>query len=120
MAQFVRDGQISLAIEEKAKHIDLISVETEFKYEGYLKRQTQQVEKSKRNEEQCIPDNVDFASLPGLSVEVVERLTRVRPETLGQASRIPGVTPAAVSIILAFVCSGRHYERKMDTKAQVI
>ncbi len=120
VAQFVRDGQISLAIEEKAKHIDLISVETEFKYEGYLKRQTQQVEKSKRNEEQRIPENVDFASLPGLSLEVVERLTRVRPETLGQASRIPGVTPAAVSIILAFVCSGRYYDRKMDTKAQVI
>ena len=120
VAQFVRDGQIELEIEEKAKHIDLISVETEFKYEGYLKRQNQQVEKSKRNEGQRIPDNVDFASLPGLSVEVVERLTRVRPETLGQASRIPGVTPAAVSIILAFVCSGRRYERKMDTKAQVI
>ena len=120
VAQFVRDGQIELDIEEKAKHIDLISVETEFKYEGYLKRQNQQVEKSKRNEGQRIPDNVDFASLPGLSVEVVERLTRVRPETLGQASRIPGVTPAAVSIILAFVCSGRRYERKMDTKAQVI
>ena len=118
--QFVRDGQIDLDIEEKAKHIDLISVETEFKYEGYLKRQTQQVEKSKRNEKQRIPDNVDFASLPGLSLEVVERLTQVRPETLGQASRIPGVTPAAVSIILAFVCSGRHYDRKMDTKAQVI
>ena len=120
VAQFVRDGQIELDIEEKAKHIDLISVETEFKYEGYLKRQNQQVEKSKRNEGQRIPDNVDFASLPGLSVEVVERLTRVRPETLGQASRIPGVTPAAVSIILAFVCSGRHYDRKMDTRAQVI
>lgn len=120
VAQFVRDGQIDLDIEEKAKHIDLISVETEFKYEGYLRRQTQQVEKSKRNEKQRIPDNVDFASLPGLSLEVVERLTQVRPETLGQASRIPGVTPAAVSIILAFVCSGRHYDRKMDTKAQVI
>ena len=120
VAQFVRDGQINLEIEEKAKHIDLISLETEFKYEGYLRRQNQQVEKSKRNEEQRIPDNVEFASLPGLSLEVVERLLRVRPETLGQASRIPGVTPAAVSIILAFVCSGRHYERKMDTKAQVI
>ncbi len=120
VAQFVRDGQIDLDIEEKAKHIDLISVETEFKYEGYLRRQTQQVEKSKRNEKQRIPDNVNFASLPGLSLEVVERLTQVRPETLGQASRIPGVTPAAVSIILAFVCSGRHYDRKMDTKAQVI
>ena len=120
VAQFVRDGQINLEIEEKAKHIDLISLETEFKYEGYLRRQNQQVEKSKRNEEQRIPDNVEFASLPGLSLEVVERLLRVRPETLGQASRIPGVTPAAVSIILAFVCSGRHSERKMDTKAQVI
>ena len=120
VAQFVRDGQIDLDIEEKAKHIDLISVETEFKYEGYLRRQTQQVEKSKRNEKQRIPDNVNFASLPGLSLEVIERLTQVRPETLGQASRIPGVTPAAVSIILAFVCSGRHYDRKMDTKAQVI
>ncbi len=120
VAQFVRDGQINLEIEEKAKHIDLISLETEFKYEGYLRRQNQQVEKSKRNEEQRIPDDVEFASLPGLSLEVVERLSRVRPETLGQASRIPGVTPAAVSIILAFVCSGRHYERKMDTKAQVI
>ena len=120
VAQLVRDGQVDLSIEEKAKHIDLISVETVFKYEGYLKRQAQQVEKSKRNEEQRIPENVDFASLPGLSLEVVERLTRVKPETLGQASRIPGITPAAVSIILAFVCRAREYDQKMDTAVQVI
>ena len=120
VAQLVRDGQVDLSIEEKAKHLDLISVETEFKYEGYLKRQAQQVEKSKRNEEQLIPENVDFASLPGLSLEVVECLTRVKPETLGQASRIPGVTPAAVSIILAFVCRGRESGQKMDTAVQVI
>ena len=120
VAQLLRDGQVDLFIEEKAKELDLISVETEFKYEGYLKRQAQQVEKSKRNEEQRIPENVDFASLPGLSLEVVERLTQVKPETLAQASRIPGVTPAAVSIILAFVCRGREYGQKMDTAVQVI
>ena len=81
--------------------LDLASLETEFKYEGYLRRQESQVARSARNELARIPDAFEYAGVPGLSREMVERLSSVRPSTLGQASRIPGVTPAAVAIVAA-------------------
>jgi tRNA uridine 5-carboxymethylaminomethyl modification enzyme len=74
-------------------------VETEFKYEGYLRRQTVAVERQRRQETRLIPDGFLFEGIPGLSREMVDRLSQVRPATLGQASRIPGVTPAAVAVI---------------------
>jgi tRNA uridine 5-carboxymethylaminomethyl modification enzyme len=91
--------QLHLDIEEKAKTIDLASAETEFKYEGYLKRQIATVEREQRQADFTIPDSFDYAGIPGLSSEVVERLTTTRPETLGQARRIPGITPAAIAIL---------------------
>ncbi len=78
-------------------------VETDFKYEGYLAQQERQIERMKRAEERRIPDWFDYGRVSGLSREVVEKLTRVRPVTLGQAARIPGVTPAAVSLVNVYI-----------------
>jgi tRNA uridine 5-carboxymethylaminomethyl modification enzyme len=79
--------------------LDLASLETEFKYEGYLRRQEAQVARASRNELTRIPDAFRYEGIPGLSREMIERLSSVRPATIGQASRIPGVTPAAVAIV---------------------
>jgi tRNA uridine 5-carboxymethylaminomethyl modification enzyme len=78
-------------------------VETDFRYEGYLAQQERHIERMKRAEERRIPDWFDYAQVSGLSREVVEKLTRVRPVTLGQASRIPGITPAAVSLVNVYI-----------------
>ena len=82
---------------------ELKSVETEIKYSGYLQQQEKAIERLKRSEERSIPDWFDYANVSGLSREMNEKLTRVRPRTLGQASRIPGVTPAAVSLINVYI-----------------
>jgi tRNA uridine 5-carboxymethylaminomethyl modification enzyme len=81
----------------------MLSVETSAKYEGYLLRQTQAVERSRRQEGVKIPTGFPFERVPGLSRELVQRFGQVRPETLGQALRIPGATPAAVAVVAAFL-----------------
>jgi tRNA uridine 5-carboxymethylaminomethyl modification enzyme len=92
-------GDIDVVTDAADEAIDLASVETVFKYEGYLKRQTQAVERQQRQETRTIPDGFVFEGIPGLSRESVERLSQVRPATLGQASRMPGITPAAIALI---------------------
>jgi tRNA uridine 5-carboxymethylaminomethyl modification enzyme len=82
---------------------ELKSVETEIKYSGYLDQQKKAIEKLKRAEERAIPEWFDYTAVSGLSREMQEKLTRVRPSTIGQASRIPGVTPAALSLINVFI-----------------
>jgi len=78
-------------------------VQTDFKYEGYLQQQDRQMERMKRAETRRIPEWFEYGKVSGLSREVVEKLTKVRPLTLGQASRIPGITPAAVSLVNCFI-----------------
>ena len=82
---------------------ELKSVETEIKYAGYLDQQTKSIERLKKAEQRAIPNWFDYGKVSGLSREMNEKLTRVRPRTLGQASRIPGVTPAAVSLINVYI-----------------
>jgi tRNA uridine 5-carboxymethylaminomethyl modification enzyme len=82
---------------------ELKSVETEIKYAGYLDQQTKSIERLKKAEQRTIPDWFDYAKVSGLSREMKEKMIRVRPRTLGQASRIPGVTPAAVSLINVYI-----------------
>jgi tRNA uridine 5-carboxymethylaminomethyl modification enzyme len=82
---------------------ELKSVETEIKYAGYLQQQEKAIERLKRSEERSIPDWFDYGNVSGLSREMNEKLLRVKPRTLGQASRIPGVTPAAVSLINVYI-----------------
>ncbi len=78
-------------------------VEVQAKYHGYIERQEQDIARNKRDENTRFPDNVDFLSVTGLSTEVAQRLSTQRPDTLGQASRIPGVTPAAVSLLRVYL-----------------
>lgn len=78
-------------------------VEIQVKYAGYIQRQEEQVGKLSRLEGIRLPANVDFRAIPGLTAEVREKLERVRPVSLGQASRISGITPAAISILLVYL-----------------
>jgi tRNA uridine 5-carboxymethylaminomethyl modification enzyme len=81
------------------QHIDEATFVAELKYHGYLKRHTEQWARTKTQERRAIPAAFSYAGIPGLSREVIERLSSVRPDTLGQAARVPGVTPAAVAIL---------------------
>jgi tRNA uridine 5-carboxymethylaminomethyl modification enzyme len=84
-------------------HLDASSVETTCKFEGYIKQELSRAERLKKDERRMIPEAMVFERIPGLSNEVVFRLRQVRPETLGQAARIPGMTPAAVAVIRAYL-----------------
>jgi tRNA U34 5-carboxymethylaminomethyl modifying enzyme MnmG/GidA len=75
-------------------------VEIQVKYEGYIRRQVETAEKLKKLEEKVIPEILDYKKLPGISKEILCKLEEVRPANLGQASRIQGMTPAALSIII--------------------
>jgi tRNA uridine 5-carboxymethylaminomethyl modification enzyme len=77
----------------------LMTVETEVKYAGYIDQQRRQIERMQSSDSRPIPDTMTFRGIPGISREVMEKLERVRPATLGQAARIPGVTPAAVALL---------------------
>jgi tRNA uridine 5-carboxymethylaminomethyl modification enzyme len=92
------DGRLSAQTRNELK-----SVETEIKYSGYLDQQKKAIEKLKKAEERGIPGWFDYTQVSGLSREMQEKLTRVRPSTLGQASRIPGVTPAALSLVNVYI-----------------
>jgi tRNA uridine 5-carboxymethylaminomethyl modification enzyme len=83
--------------------VDMASAETTVKYAGYLRRQESEIAHARKNERRAIPRDFPFDRVPGLSREVVQRLFQVRPDTLGQALRIPGITPAAVAVLGAFV-----------------
>ncbi len=89
--------------ENRTTALDVESVETIVKYSGYLRRQESDVARSLRDEERRIPSGFPFHRVPGLSTEAVQRLTQIRPDTLGQALRIPGMTPAAVAVLGAYV-----------------
>jgi tRNA uridine 5-carboxymethylaminomethyl modification enzyme len=82
---------------------ELKSVETEIKYEGYLLQQQRAMERLKKSEQRSIPDWFDYHSISGLSHEMQEKLSRVQPRTIAQAFRIPGVTPAAVSLVNVYI-----------------
>jgi tRNA uridine 5-carboxymethylaminomethyl modification enzyme len=99
----IEAGSVTLAIDEAMPDLDLASIETSIKYEGYLRQASAQAERSKKNERRRIPYAFPFARVPGLSAEAVHRLSQVRPETLGQASRIPGITPAAIAVLGAYL-----------------
>ncbi len=103
LVDFLGDGLVPLEIDADAAAIDIASVETSIKYAGYLRRQESEIERASRDERRRIPPGFPFARVPGLSREVVQRLSQVQPDTLGQALRIPGVTPAAVAVLGAHV-----------------
>jgi tRNA uridine 5-carboxymethylaminomethyl modification enzyme len=85
--------------DERLREQVKLQVEVQAKYSGYLKRQSDEIERAARNEELRLPADIDYTQVGGLSNEARQRLCDVRPETLGQAARIPGLTPAAVSLL---------------------
>jgi tRNA uridine 5-carboxymethylaminomethyl modification enzyme len=86
-------------------------LEIDAKYEVYLSRQAADVEAYRRDESFALPDDLDYAALPGLSNEVRQKLTTHRPRTLGHAGRIDGITPAALTLLAAYVRRGRHKQK---------
>jgi tRNA uridine 5-carboxymethylaminomethyl modification enzyme len=88
------------AADERLPEAVRAQVEARAKYAGYIERQEEEIERARRNEDTRLPADLDYAALTGLSHEVRQKLREARPATLGQAGRIPGVTPAAVSILL--------------------
>jgi tRNA uridine 5-carboxymethylaminomethyl modification enzyme len=103
LADLVAAGSLDLELEPITGDLDAVSLETEVKYSGYLKRQRAQVSALERDEGHRIPEGFAYKSVPGLSREVVQRLEERRPETVGKASRIPGLTPAALAVLRVYV-----------------
>jgi tRNA uridine 5-carboxymethylaminomethyl modification enzyme len=97
------DGDVVLNTSPADRLLDVASVETTVKYEGYLVRQKQAVARAQHAERRRIPEAFPFEKVPGLSREMIQRFSETRPETLGQAQRIPGVTPAAVAVVGAYL-----------------
>jgi tRNA uridine 5-carboxymethylaminomethyl modification enzyme len=103
LERMITECMVALDLDEDRSGVDLASAETGIKYEGYLRRQESEIQRGRRDERRRIPLNFPFDRVPGLSREIVQRLSQVRPDTLGQALRIPGVTPAAVAVLSAYV-----------------
>ena len=80
-----------------------VSAEIQIKYEGYIKRELLEVEKARRLEEKHIPDSIDYKKILGLRLEAVEKLSAIRPLNIGQASRISGVSPADIGVLLIYL-----------------
>jgi tRNA uridine 5-carboxymethylaminomethyl modification enzyme len=95
-----------------------LQVETQAKYAGYLQRQAGEIERQRRHSEQTLPLDFDYNAVRGLSSEVREKLVTVRPQTLGQAARIPGVTPAAVSLLLVHIKKHRQASTSTEQAEQ--
>jgi tRNA uridine 5-carboxymethylaminomethyl modification enzyme len=110
MAQLLRRPEISFS-DLSAFASDLadlsqeirIQIELEIKYKGYIQRQLEGVSRFQRMEDVVLPENIDYSTVVGLSREVCEKLTKIRPRSLGQAHRIPGITPAAMSLLSIYI-----------------
>ncbi|HVY81689.1 MAG TPA: tRNA uridine-5-carboxymethylaminomethyl(34) synthesis enzyme MnmG [Steroidobacteraceae bacterium] len=94
------DWWANAAVDDRLPAQIRAQVEVRAKYAGYIERQQDEIERQRRNEETLLPANLDYAAIAGLSTEVRQKLAEVQPATVGQAARIPGVTPAAISILL--------------------
>ena len=94
--------------EKKLPNNVIDEIEASVKYEGYIKRQKADIEKLQRNENTPIPSSLDYSNVVGLSNEVKQKLTEARPESLARASRLPGITPAAISLLMVHIKKGRR------------
>lgn len=104
------DGTLAADFSE-LNEAEKAQVEVEVKYAGYVERQKDEIEKALANETLAIPDAMDYDAVTGLSFEVRQKLKAARPETLGQASRVSGVTPAAVALLLVHLKRRYYYQR---------
>jgi tRNA uridine 5-carboxymethylaminomethyl modification enzyme len=100
-------GCIAVASDSRLQAQIRMQLEVAAKYSGYIERQEEEIERQRRNEETRLPADLDYAGVAGLSNEVRQKLAQLRPGTVGQAARVPGVTPAAVSILLVHLKKSR-------------
>ena len=84
----------------------LVRAETEIKYSGYIKRQLAEVERFSKLEEKMLPDGIDYTTIRGLRIEAAQKLQKLRPENIGRASRISGVSPSDISVLLIYLSQG--------------
>ena len=110
MSELIRRPELSYEIlapidqERKPLSQDVIEqVNINIKYEGYIKRQLSQVEQFNKLEKKKIPVDLDYTIIPSLRKEAIQKLTQIRPNSIGQASRISGVSPADISVLLVFL-----------------
>jgi tRNA uridine 5-carboxymethylaminomethyl modification enzyme len=103
LADLVATRDVEIDVDPESPDHDLSTLETTIKYRGYLEQEMSRVERAKRDDRRRISPQFPFQDVPGLSREVVQRLTQIQPQTLGQASRIPGMTPAAVAVLGVFL-----------------
>jgi tRNA uridine 5-carboxymethylaminomethyl modification enzyme len=110
LAQLLRRPELSITdlipfaptIAHFERHI-ASQAEVGIKYAGYLSRQLEMISRSKKMETSRLPPNIDYGAIIGLSCEVREKLVRIRPQSIGQAARIPGITPAAISLLSVYL-----------------
>jgi tRNA uridine 5-carboxymethylaminomethyl modification enzyme len=103
LGDLMQSGKVRLEVDPESPEHDLATLETTIKYAGYLDQETSRAERARRDDRRRISPEFPFEDVPGLSREVVQRLTQIRPQTLGQAARIPGMTPAAVAVLGVFL-----------------
>jgi tRNA uridine 5-carboxymethylaminomethyl modification enzyme len=103
LANLMDSGAVRLDMDPAGQAVDVASLETTIKFAGYLRRQAAEIERARRDERRRIPRNFPYDRVPGLSREVVQRLTQVQPDTLAHALRIPGLTPAAVAVLGTYI-----------------
>ena len=89
-------------------------IEIEIKYEGYIKRQLAVIEQVRKLEKKILPQDIDYSKVDGLRLEAREKLNKVRPENIGQASRISGVSPADISVLVIYLASLKNREKQND------
>ncbi|HEX4998082.1 MAG TPA: tRNA uridine-5-carboxymethylaminomethyl(34) synthesis enzyme MnmG [Terriglobia bacterium] len=109
LAELIREGVF--VADAGLRREDILSIETGIKYAGYLKQQEREIEKVRKAESRLIPEDLDYSAMSGLSREIAEKLTRTRPRSVAQATRIPGVTPASISILLFHLELRRNQRR---------
>ncbi len=106
--------QLGLASEIPAAALD--QVEIQAKYEGYIKRQHLDIDRQRRHEETRLPAHLNYEKVAGLSTEVRQKLAAAKPVTIGQASRLPGITPAAIAILLVHLKKHAYHDSHVDTE----
>ena len=112
LCQAVDDGDAGLSEEEGLDQQVTQQVEIQLKYQGYINRQELEIDHLKRQENTVLPGNFDYQQMQGLSNELKQKLIVARPENIGRASRIPGMTPAAISLLLVYLKKFKTHDRK--------